>query len=109
MAHHTLQTGCNTMQEDDNIGRMSESDVEILRVQLKDAKTVLSWLMGGLSAIVMAFGGIFWQKQSDQHDALIKLIQQVDDLPHIDGADIKAVEHDLDEIKIRVSNLEHKS
>jgi hypothetical protein len=85
------------MPEDGNIGCMSQSDVETLQIQLRGmeqslrtGRTLLSWIMGLLSAIVMTFGGIFWQKQSDQHDALIKLIQQVADLPKGDEGEIKS-------------------
>ena len=74
------------MNDQDIIEEMSESQVERLTSELSFIRGAL-WAIGGVIAflvtIIVGFGVVFYEQNTNQTNEVSRLIQRVDDLPKV--------------------------
>ncbi len=76
---------CIAMDDADNDELMSESQVDILKAEIRasvrTAQIILGSIMGAIVAVMTTFGVIFYQQGLEERDGLMKLTQRFEDIP----------------------------
>ena len=82
----TKSQSCIAMNDQDIVEEMSESQVERLTSELSFIRGAL-WAIGGVIAflvtIIVGFGVVFYEQNTNQTNEVSRLIQRVDDLPKV--------------------------